>query len=92
MLTKELITKIAAETGMTKKQVEELMDTTCAVMLESLCAGKTIQLMGFGTLEPKKRAPRLVVHPKTGERTMTPEKTQIVLHPANALKDELKNI
>lgn len=77
---------------MTKKQTEQLMSATTAVIIESLCSGKSVQLQGFGVLETKQRAARTIVHPKTGERSVAPEKTQIVLRPSTSLKDELKNI
>ena len=97
MLTKDLISAIATETGMTKKQTKEILATTgtliptSQVLLESLCEGKSVQLQGFGVLEAKEKAARMIVHPKTGERSMVPGKTQIVLRPSNNLKDELKN-
>lgn len=91
MLTKDLISAIATETGMTKKQTEEILATTGTLILESLCQGNAVQLQGFGVLEAKEKAARMIVHPKTGERSMVPGKTQIVLRPSNNLKDELKN-
>lgn len=92
MLTKDLIAQVASQTKMTKKQTEQLLSTTTAVISESLCSGKAVQLMGFGILEPRQRAARVVVHPKTGEKQTTPEKVQVVLRASNILKEELKNI
>ena len=53
---------------------------------------KTVQLQGFGALEIKERAPRTIVHPRTGERTVTPGKNQVVFRPTVNIKDELKKL
>ena len=92
MLTKDLIRRIAGATGMKKKQVEHLMSTNNAILRENLMAGKTVSLQGFGALEVKERAPRTIVHPRTGERSVSPGKNQLVFRPADNLKEELKKI
>ena len=92
MLTKDLISRIAEKTGQSKKQVELLLNTNNAILRESLMAGKTVQLQGFGILELKERAARVVVHPRTGERTVSPGKNQLVFRPAVNIKDELKKL
>lgn len=92
MLTKELTGRIAEETGMSKKQVEHLLSTNNAILRENLMGGKAIQLQGLGILEIKTRPERTIVHPRTGERSVVPPKNQLVFRPANAVKDELKNI
>ncbi len=92
MLTKDFINLIAEATGMSKKQTEHLLNTTNAVIRENLMAGKTIQLQGIGALEIKERAERVIVHPRTGERTIAPRKNQLVFRPMANMKDQLKNI
>lgn len=92
MLTKDLIGLIANASGLTKKQVEQLLNTNNAILRETLMAGKAVQLQGLGTLEIKERKERVIVHPKTGERAMVPSKSQLVFRPVNNMKDELKKI
>ena len=92
MLTKDLISRIASATGQSKKQVEHLMSTNNAILRESLMAGKAVTLQGFGALEVKERAPRTIVHPRTGERSVSPGQNQLVFRPVDNLKDELKKI
>jgi nucleoid DNA-binding protein len=55
-------------------------------------AGKAIQLQGLGTLELKEKNERVIVHPRTGERTVVPRKNQLVFRPVSTIKDELKKI
>ena len=83
---------IAGETGMSKKDTEHLLSTTNAIIRESLMAGKAIQFQGLGSLELKERKARVIVHPRTGERTVAPSKNQVVFKPVNTIKDELKKL
>ena len=87
MKTKDLIQHIATSTSMTKTRTEELLEATVAVLQKELLNGATVQLQNFGFLEMKKRNARVVVHPKTQERTEIPEKMQLVFKPNQAIKD-----
>ena len=87
-----MIGLIANESGQSKKNVEQLLATTGAIMRENLMAGKAIQLQGLGALEIKEKQERTSVHPKTGEKTVVPRKNQLVFRPVANMKDELKKI
>lgn len=90
MLTKDLITEIATQTGLTKRRTEELLSATTSIVLENLLQGKAVQLLNIGSLEVKEKNARIIVHPKTGERNVVPAKKQLVLRPTAAMKDILK--
>jgi len=92
MLTKDLIGLIANASGQSKKNVEQLLTTTGAIIRENLMAGKAIQLQGLGALEIKEKQERTIVHPRTGEKTVVPRKNQLVFRPMANMKDELKKI
>ena len=79
MLTKDLISEIAAQTNMTKRRTEELLSATTSVLVENLLQGKAIQLQNLGTLEIKEKNARTIVHPKTGERSIVPARKQLVM-------------
>ena len=83
---------IAETVGISKKDTEQMLSTTNAIIRENLMAGKAIQLQGLGVLEVKTRSARTIVHPRTGERTVVPSKNQLVFRPVANLKDELKKI
>lgn len=89
MLTKDLITEIAVQTGFTKRRVEELLNATTSVVLENLLQGKSVQLHNIGSLEVKEKSARAFVHPKTGERSVVPAKKQLILRPNVAMKEAL---
>ena len=90
MLTKDLISEIAAQTNMTKRRTEELLSATTSVLVENLLQGKAIQLQNLGTLEIKEKNARTIVHPKTGERSIVPARKQLVMRPTAAMKELLK--
>ncbi len=92
MTTKELIATLAAETGISKDQVEQLLGATITSITDGLLEGKTIHVQNFGDWEVKKRNERLSVHPRTGVRTLTPPKLQVNFKQNAVLKDQLKNI
>lgn len=92
MLTKDLINRIASASGLSKKEAEELLGATNAIIRENLMSEKAIQLQGLGTLEIKERQARTIVHPRTGELTYAPSKNQLVFRPVANLKEELKKI
>lgn len=92
MLTKELVGLTAEASGLNKKEVEHLLTTMNAIVRENLMAGKAIQLQGLGVLEIKERKARMIVHPRTGERSIVPSRNQLVFRPVANMKDELKKI
>jgi len=92
MLTKEFIGLISSASGLNKKETEQILTTMNAIVRENLMAGKSIQLQGLGALEIKERKERVIVHPRTGERTVAPSKNQLVFRPVATLKNELKKI
>ena len=90
MLTKELTSLVANESGLSKKDTERLLATMTAILRENIMDGKTVQLQGLGALEMKEHDERTIVHPKTGERTIVPSKNQLVFKPTANLKEEIK--
>ncbi|MBO5816688.1 MAG: HU family DNA-binding protein [Paludibacteraceae bacterium] len=92
MKTKDLIQHIATSTSMTKTHTEDLLDATIAVLQKELLNGTSVQLQNLGTLEMKRRNARVVVHPKTQERTEVPEKMQLSFKPNQSTKEMFKQI
>ena len=52
----DLIAAIAAKTGATKKSAEASINAMTEAITEALVKGDKVQLVGFGSLEKKKRA------------------------------------
>ena len=87
MLTKELINKISASSGLSKSLTEDMIGALTAEMRDALMADKSVLIQGLGVFEVKERSERVNVHPKTGERQVIPAKQQLTFKPVSTLKE-----
>ncbi len=62
-----IINMVAAQTGMSKKIIEEVIDSYNNIIKNETAAGKTINITGFGTYSVTRRVEREGRNPKTGE-------------------------
>ena len=63
----ELISALAAKSGLTKKDSEKALKAFEEAVTETLVAGGKVQLVGFGTFDVAERAAREGRNPQTGE-------------------------
>ena len=63
----ELIDKIAKDTGVTKTQANDVLDSFTNSVVASLKKGDRVTLVGFGTFSVSERAARNGRNPQTGE-------------------------
>ena len=87
MLTKELINKIAASSGLSKSLTEDMIGALTAEMRDALMEDKSVSIQGLGVFEVRERSERVNVHPKTGERQVIPAKQQLTFKPVSTLKE-----
>lgn len=86
-----LIEAVASKTRLTKKQVDEILETILASITESLQKGEEVVLTGFGTFSAKLRHARKGVNPQNPkEKIDIPEVTIPKFKSGKALKDALK--
>ena len=86
-----LIEAVASKTRLTKKQIEEILETILATITENLQKGDEVVLTGFGTFSAKTRHARKGVNPQNPkERIDIPEVTIPKFKSGKALKDALK--
>ena len=67
MTKTELIEKIAAEAGLTKKDASKAFGATVSAITAALAAGDKVAVPGFGTFEIRARKARTGKNPRTGE-------------------------
>lgn len=89
MTNKELISGISEQTGMTKKSVGEMLQSTIDIILKQLIEGKQVSIPEFGTFEMRQKNERVSVHPITKERTIVPAKRQISFKQSPSLKEKI---
>lgn len=63
----ELIAYVANKTGMTKKDVNEVLDAIVEAVVSTVKTGKPVTLTNFGTFVSVRRKESMKRNPKTGE-------------------------
>lgn len=86
MTKDELATKVAAKTGIDKKDVVAAIGATIRVISESLCIGETVHFRGFGAFEVRHRKAKKARVVTTGEELTVAPKYAPVFKPATELK------
>ena len=73
-----LVDAVNEKIGGTKKQAEDAVDTVFDTITSTLAKGEEVAISGFGSFLVKRRAARMGVNPRTGEKiqigaTVTPK-------------------
>jgi DNA-binding protein HU-beta len=86
----DLINKIAEKSGLTKRDVETVLNSFVGEVTEALSTGDKVQLIGFGTFETRKRSGRTGRNPQNGTAIAIPESVVPAFKAGNKLKDAVK--
>lgn len=86
----ELIGEVSAKTGMTKKDVEKVINAFFATIEGALKSGDKVQLIGFGTFEVRDRQARKGRNPQTGQEIDIPAAKVPAFKAGKALKDAVE--
>ena len=89
MNKKELIEAIAERAEFTKKDTEAFLQAFVDVIEDAVAEGKKVQLIGFGSFEPRERAEREGRNPKTGEVIKIPASTVPVFKAGKEFKEKV---
>jgi len=74
MTKKDIIMKIADETGLKQVEVKEVVQRTFDMIIDSLSRGEKVELRNFGIFKVKTRKGRVGRNPRTGESVSIPDK------------------
>ena len=85
----ELVAAMADKAWLTKKDADAALKAFTEVVEETLKAGDSIQLIGFGTFEVAERAERTGRNPQTGAEMVIPASKAPKFKAGKALKDAL---
>ncbi|WP_426450003.1 HU family DNA-binding protein [Paenibacillus sp. S-38] len=86
----DLINNIAEKSGLTKKDVESVLNSFLGEISEALSRDDKVQLIGFGTFETRTRSGRTGRNPQTGEEISIPESKVPAFKAGNKLKEAVK--
>ena len=92
----DLVNVIAQKTGLTKNETESVVEGLFEGVIESLQAGKRIEIRGFGSFNIRHKNFRQARNPRTGEKvTVEPKNVptfKISKEFKHAVSESLKNI
>lgn len=71
----ELVSAIAANSGLSKENSRKALDGFVKAVSDALKQGDKVALLGFGTFETAKREARTGINPATKEKIEIPAKT-----------------
>ncbi|MFP4978597.1 HU family DNA-binding protein [Paenibacillus sp. CN-4] len=83
----DLVNNIAEKSGLSRKDVETVVNGFLSEVTDALAGGDKVQLIGFGTFETRKRSGRTGRNPQTGLTIEIPESTVPAFKAGNKLKE-----
>ena len=86
MTKKDIVMKIAEETGLKQIDVKLVVQKTLDHITDSVAAGKTVELRNFGVFKVKTRRPRIGRNPKTGVTVSIPERKVVTFKSGMIMK------
>lgn len=73
-----------------KKQAAEIVDAIFDIITKTMVKGEEVAIPGFGVFRVAKRAARMGVNPKTGEKIQIAASIKPKFRAAKALKEAVK--
>lgn len=89
MNKQELIAQIAEKAEISKSQAAAALDAALESIVGAVADGDKVQLIGFGSFEPKKREARTGRNPRTNEAVEIPASVVPVFKPGKAFKEQV---
>ncbi|HEY8496313.1 MAG: DNA-binding protein [Firmicutes bacterium ZCTH02-B6] len=89
MTKAELVDRVAAKSGLTKKDAGKAVDALFEAVTEALAGGERVQIVGFGTFEVRERAARRGRNPQTGADIQISARKIPAFKAGKALKDSV---
>lgn len=88
MTKRELVMRIAKETGLIQTDVKKVIQKTLDYILEALVKQDTVELRNFGVFQVKRRKARIGRNPNKPQETVSiPAKNIAVFKPGKKMKD-----
>ena len=91
MTKAEVVSEVAAKSGLSKKDSEKAIAGVIETITETLAKGESIQLVGFGTFEVRERAARSGINPQTKKKIQIPATKVPAFKAGRGLKDAVSN-
>lgn len=86
----DLIAEMATKANISRKDADAAVTALTEVIIETLQKGDKVQIVGFGTFEPRRRAARTGINPQTKEMIEIQETTVPAFKAGKAFRDAIK--
>lgn len=83
----DLVAKLAAKAGMSKKDSAKAIDSVVDLISAALAGNDKVTLTGFGKFEPRARKASIRINPQTGKKINVPAKVVPVFKAGKKLKE-----
>jgi DNA-binding protein HU-beta len=87
---RELIARVARDTGATKSSAAAAVDSLFDTMTHALKKGEAITFVGFGTFKTSLRRARMAKNPRTGAAIKIPRRRVVRFTAGKALKSAVR--
>ena len=90
MTKQEFIQKVATKSGLSNRDAGKAVDAFMETITDTLKAGDSVNFTGFGKFSAQRRAERMGVNPRTGEKVRIPAATVPKFQAGSALKSSVR--
>jgi DNA-binding protein HU-beta len=87
MTKADVAIRVAAKTGLSRKQAAEAVELFLRSVKDALQDGDKVSLVGFGTFLVKVKNARAGRNPRTGEKIFIPEKHVATFKPGKSFRE-----
>jgi nucleoid DNA-binding protein len=90
MTKKDIVLRVASETGLKQLDVKRVVQRSLDAIVDSLSKGDTVELRNFGIFKVKSRKGRTGRNPRTGEKVPVPPKRVVTFKPGLLMKKDIR--
>ncbi|MEC7822594.1 MAG: HU family DNA-binding protein [Candidatus Neomarinimicrobiota bacterium] len=91
MIKQNIVDNVSANTGLTKVEVEAVLNESFSQIINALSKNDRIELRGFGTFAVRHRMPKKARNPATGDPVYLPERYVPVFKPSKVMKKTIND-
>jgi len=91
MIKQNIVDNVSANTGLTKVEVEVVLNESFSQIINALSKNERIELRGFGTFAVKHRMPKKARNPATGDPVYLAERYVPTFKPSQLMKKSVND-
>ena len=91
MIKQNIVDNVSANTGLTKVEVEAVLNESFSQIINALSRNERIELRGFGTFAVKHRMPKKARNPATGDPFYLAERYVPTFKPSQLMKKSVND-